>query len=193
MASEFIRWNKQKKIHGGTKMKKVLIAVDDTKGSLAVLDVFRNQVRPPEEVILVHVQKPLGKSLMGQMISDAEMATLKEMLKDTELQEELDAESKKILSYYTEQLKNDGLFKIKTVVRVGNVHEEILKVSQEEQADMLILGCSGKTSLDRLLAGNVTKDVERRSRIPVVVAKGSNLADQKVDLGDLKEVYHNVR
>lgn len=174
-------------------MKKVLIAVDDTKGSLAVLDVFRNQVRPPEEVILVHVQKPLGKSLMGQMISDAEMATLKEMLKDTELQEELDAESKKILSYYTEQLKNDGLFKIKTVVRVGNVHEEILKVSQEEQADMLILGCSGKTSLDRLLAGNVTKDVERRSRIPVVVAKGSNLADQKVDLGDLKEVYHNVR
>jgi nucleotide-binding universal stress UspA family protein len=175
------------------KMKKVLIAVDDTKGSLAVLDVFRNQVRPPQEVILVHVQKPLGKSLMGQMISDAEMSTLKEMLQDTELQEELDEKSEKILSYYTDQLKSDGLFSIKTVVRAGNVHEEILKVSQEEQADLMILGFSGKTGIDRLLSGCVTKDVERRATVPVVVAKDSNVKGQRVDLGELQEAYTNAR
>ena len=53
-------------------MKKVLIATDETKGSLAVLDVFRNQVRPPEEVILVHVQRPLGRSFIGDMVNEAE-------------------------------------------------------------------------------------------------------------------------
>ena len=76
-------------------MKKVLIAADDTHGSLAVLEVFRNQVRPPEEVILLHVQRPLGKTLMGSMIGENEMSTLKEMLKDTELQEEMDKKTVK--------------------------------------------------------------------------------------------------
>ena len=153
-------------------MKKVLVAAGETKGSLAVLDVFRNQVRPPEEVILVHVQQPLGKSLMGQMIGEAEMSTLKDVIKDTEFQEELDKKSQRILSYYEEELKNDGLFKIKTIVRTGNVHEEILKVAEEEQADMMILGCSGKSGFDKLISGCATKDVERNASIPVVVAKG---------------------
>lgn len=175
-------------------MNKVLIATDGTKGSLAVLDVFRNQVRPPQEVILVHVQRPLGKSLMGQMISENEMSILKEQVKNTELQEELDKQSEKILSYFKNELKNDGLFKISTVIRAGNVHEEILKVADEEQADMVILGCNGKTGLDRMLTGCTTKDVERRSSIPVIVAKGGGckVKDKPCvePLGGLQEVYN---
>jgi len=175
------------------KMKKVLIATDETKGSLAVLDVFRNQVRPPEEVILVHVQRPLGRSFMGDMVNEAEMDTLREMLKDTEQQEELDKLSEKILSYYKEQLKNDGLFRVKTVVRTGNVHEEILKVAEEEQVDMMILGSSGKRGLDRLLSGRVTKDLERKASIPVVVAKAGGFKTNKVPAGELQEAYNNAR
>ena len=174
-------------------MKKVLIAADDTKGSLAVLDVFRNQVRRPEEVILVHVQRPLGRSFMGDMVNEAEMTTLKEMLQDTEHQEELDKLSEKILTYYKEQLKNDGLFRIKTLIRAGNVHEEILKVAEEEQADMLILGSSGKSGLDRLFSGRVTKDVERKAGIPVVVAKAGGFKAKKQSAGELQEAYNNAR
>lgn len=174
-------------------MKKVLIAADDTKGSLAVLDVFRNQVRRPEEVILVHVQRPLGRSFMGDMVNEAEMTTLKEMLQDTEHQEEMDRKSEKILSYYKEQLKNDGLFRIKTVVRAGNVHEEILKVAEEEQADMMILGSSGKSVLDRLFSGRVTKDVERKAGIPVVVAKAGGFKAKEESAGELQEAYSNAR
>ena len=174
-------------------MKKVLIATDETKGSLAVLDVFRNQVRPPEEVILVHVQRPLGRSFIGDMVNEAEMNTLREMLQDTEQQEELDKKSEKILSYYTDQLKNDGLFRIKTLVRTGNVHEEILKVAEEEQADMLILGSSGKSGLDRLFSGRVTKDVERKAGIPVVVAKAGGFKAKKQSAGELQGAYNNAR
>ena len=152
-------------------MQRILIAVDDTKGSLGVLDIFRNQLRPPEEVILVHVQRILGRSLMGDMLGEAEMATLKEAVKETEFQEELDRKSEKVLSYYKKELENGGLFKIKTVVRAGNVTEEIIKVADEEQADLMILGCNGKVGLDRLISGCVTKDVERRTNVPVMVAK----------------------
>ena len=175
------------------KMKRILIAADDTKGSLGVLDVFRNQVRPPEEVILVHVQRILGRSLMGDMLSETEMATLKEAVKDSEFQEELDRKSEKVLAFYKKELESHGLFRIKTVVRAGNVTEEILRVAEEEKADLLILGCNGKVGLDRLISGCVTKDVERKTQIPVMVAKagGCKVKDKPCDVpAGLEEVYN---
>ena len=74
-------------------MKKVLIAVDDTKGSKAVLSVFKNLVRPPQDVWLLHVQRLEGKSLMIDMLGEAELSTLRESLKGTEYKEELDRKS----------------------------------------------------------------------------------------------------
>ena len=174
-------------------MKKILIAADDTKGSLGVLEVFRNQIRPPEEVILVYVQRILGRSLMGDMLGEAEMSTLKESIKDTEFQEELDLKAEKVLSFYKKELENGGLFKIKTVVRAGNVTDEILKVADAEQVDLMILGCNGKSGLDRLVSGCVTKYVERATDIPVMVAKGKGcgVKEKPCDApAGLKEVYN---
>jgi len=71
-------------------MKKVLIAVDGTKASKAVLATFNNSVQLPQEVILLHVQRLEGRSLMIDMLGEAEMSTLKESLKDTQHKEELD-------------------------------------------------------------------------------------------------------
>jgi nucleotide-binding universal stress UspA family protein len=179
--------------HGGKKMKKILIAADDTKGSLGVLEVFRNQVRPPEEVILVHVQRILGRSLMGDMLGEAEIATLKESLKDTEFQEELDEKAEKVLSYYKKELENGGLFKIKTVVRAGNVTDEILKVAKEEQVDLMIMGSSGKRGLNRLITGCVTKDVEKVADIPVMVAKAKGCGVKEIPCdasAGLQKVYN---
>lgn len=174
-------------------MKRILIACDETKGSLGVLEVFRNQIQRPEEVILVHVQRILGRSLMGDMLGEAEMSTLKEAVKDTDFQEELDNKSKKVLTYYKKELESDGLFNIKTVVRAGNVTEEILKVAEEEQADLMILGCNGKVGFDRLISGCVTKDVERKTQIPVMVAKagGCKVKDKPCEEpAGLEEVYN---
>jgi len=174
-------------------MKKILIAVDETKSSLGVLEVFKNQVRPPEEVILLHVQRLLGRSLMGAMLGDAEMSTLKEMVKETELQEELDNTSEKVLSYYKKELENGGLFRIKTMTRAGNVSEEILKVAEEEQVDLMIMGSNGKRGLNRLISGCVTKGVQSFTNVPVMVAKakGCNVKTNACDVpAGLEEVYN---
>ena len=175
-------------------MKKILIAADDTKGSLGVLEVFRNQLRPPEEVILVHVQRILGRSVMGNMLGEAEMSTLKEAVKETEFQEELDRKAEKVLSYYKKELENGGLSKIRTVIRAGNVTEEILKVAEEEQVDLMIMGCNGKSGMDRLITGCATRDVERRTNVPVMVAKakGCQVIEKPCDVPvvGLEAVYN---
>jgi nucleotide-binding universal stress UspA family protein len=159
-------------------MKKVLIAVDETEGSKAVLSVFRNMVRPPESVVLVHVQQLEGKSMMIDMLGDAERSTLRESLQGTEYKDALDRKSEKILNFYRKELDNGGLVNVKTVVRDGVPSEEIMKVSQEEGADLIITGYNGKTLMQRLISGSVSKDIEKNAPVPVLVAKNPTEAER---------------
>ncbi len=152
-------------------MKKILIAVDDTKGSKNVLSVFHNFVHQPAEVILLHVARLEGKSLMIDMLGDAEMSTLKEMLKGSDHKAAVDARAERILAYYEKELSLDGQSTLKTVKRDGVPSEEILKVAAEEGAEMIILGQSGKRGFDRFITGKVAQYVEQHAKVPVLVAK----------------------
>ena len=152
-------------------MKKVLIAVDDTKGSKAVLSVFKNLVRPPQEVLLLHVQRLEGKSLMIDMLGDAELSTLRESLKGTEYKEELDRRSEQILNYYKRELEDGGLISIRTMTRDGIAADEILKVAEEEKVDLIITGANENKGMLRIIAGCLPSEVERRSKVPVLVGK----------------------
>jgi len=152
-------------------MKKILIAVDDTKGSKNVLSVFQSFVHQPAEIVLLHVERLQGRSLMVDMLGDAEMSTLKEMLKGTEHKDTLDSRSQKILAYYSKELAMDGMSTLKTVTRDGIPSDEILKVAEEERADMIILGQSGRLGFDRFITGKVARDVEKNAKVPVLVAK----------------------
>ncbi|MEK7333570.1 MAG: universal stress protein [Nitrospirota bacterium] len=152
-------------------MKKVLIAVDDTKGSKAVLATFQNLVQRPEEVILLHVERLLGRSLMINTLGEADLSILKEELKDTEYKKELDRKAEKILNYYKKELEESGSFNIKTLLRDGLPAEDILKVAAEEGVELIILGYRGKEGLNRLITGSVARDVEKNSLVPVLAAK----------------------
>ncbi|MEW6108132.1 MAG: universal stress protein [Nitrospirota bacterium] len=152
-------------------MKKVLIAVDETKSSRAVLSTFYNLNKLPEKVILLHVERLEGKSLMIDMLGEAELSTLRESLKGTERKEHMDRKAEEILNYYREELKDSVVKSVKTVVRDGHPSEEILKVAEEEGVELIILGYRWKKGLNRLIAGSVAKDVEKNAKVPVLVAK----------------------
>lgn len=152
-------------------MKTVLIAVDDVRDSNAVLSVFDNLVRPPQKVVLLHVERLEGKSMMIDMLGDAEMSTLREMLQGTEHKEALDKKAEAVLSHYRKAIEDGGLVTVKTVIRDGIPSEEIQKVAEEEDADLIIMGCSVKKGLDRLITGCVSKNVERTAGVPVLLAK----------------------
>lgn len=152
-------------------MKKVLVAVDDTKASESVVSVFDNLVRPPEELILLHVERLEGRSLMVDMLGEAELSTLKESLQGTEYKEELDRKAEKILNHYKKKFENGGLVSIKTMIREGIPSEEIARVAEEENVELVIIGCNGEKGLNRLITGCLSKDVEKSLRVPVIVAK----------------------
>ncbi|TAL27011.1 MAG: universal stress protein [Nitrospirae bacterium] len=159
-------------------MKKVLIAVDDTKGSKAVLAAFQNLVQRPEEVILLHVERLLGRSLMINTLGEADLAILREELKDTEYKKELDRKAEKILNYYKKEIEGVGLFSIKNLIKDGIPSEEILKTAEEEKVELILLGCSRKEGLNRLITGSVAQDVEKNAKVPVLTAKRPVLCEE---------------
>ena len=152
-------------------MKKVLLAVDDTKGSKSALRIFIDlfaRMRP-EKVILLHVQQFSGKSVLHNRISDTDISALLEALKGTEIQEMLDRKSREILEYYKKSLEESGVTEIQTSVRSGHPAEEILKAADEENAELIILGSKGERR--SILLGSVSREVAERAKVPVLIGR----------------------
>ena len=105
------------------------------------------------------------------MLGDAEMSTLKEMLTGTEYKDALDKRAERILTFYSKELSLNGLSTVKLVRRDGIPSDEILKVAEEEGAELIILGQSGKRGIDRFITGTVAEYVEKHAKAPVLVAK----------------------
>ena len=154
-------------------MKSVLIAVDDTKSSqAAVLECTGNLCGSlkPESVTLIYVEKFAGRSLMDEMLGEAEMSTLREVLEGTEYKEQLDKKANTILDSYAVKIKESGMSNVNRIIRTGHPAEEILKVAKETNADMIIVGSRGKRS-DAILMGSVSREVANYAEVPVLIVK----------------------
>jgi len=153
-------------------MKKILIAVDDTKGTKKAFSACSNvcSCMRPESIVLTYVEKFEGKSLIDEMLGDAELKTLEDVLKGTDYQEALDKKAQAILDYYKNALENKGITGVKTVIRKGHPAEEILKTAKKENADMIIIGSRGKRT-SHLFMGSVSREVANNSEVPVLLVK----------------------
>jgi len=154
-------------------MKRVLIAVDDTKGTRKAFDMCTKACKcmQPESIALVYVEKLEGRSLMDdQLLSVSEMKTLTEALEGTEYQEALDKRANAIVEYYKKVLEDGGLTGVKTVVRKGHPAEEILAAAKEEGSDLIIVGSRGSRTT-HLFMGRVSREVDNTADVTVMIVK----------------------
>jgi nucleotide-binding universal stress UspA family protein len=71
-----------------------------------------------------------------------------------------------------EQLKApDPKVRVEHVLVKGDPTSEILRVAQENKADVIVMGTHGRTGLGRLLMGSVAEQVVRKAPCPVVTVK----------------------
>ena len=154
-------------------MKKILIAVDDTKGTqnaFSACTIFCSCMRP-ESIILVYVEKLEGRSLMDdQLLSVSEMETLKEVLEGTEYQEALDKRANAIVDYYKKALEDKGLTGVRAIIKKGHPAEEILNTAKEEKVDLIIVGARGRRT-SHLFMGSVSREVANTAEVPVLIVK----------------------
>jgi len=152
-------------------MNKVLIAVDDTKSSIAAVNDFCNifPANPPE-VVLLYVEKIGGWSFMSEFMGDPELSTVKNSLQGTEYQEMLDKKAKTILEYHEKNLKEKGVTNIKRIAGEGIPSDEILNTAKDEGVDLIVIGSRGKR-LSTMFLGSVSREVANRAEIPVLIAR----------------------
>ncbi|MDX2433844.1 MAG: universal stress protein [Desulfobacterales bacterium] len=153
-------------------MNKILIAVDDTKSSKEIFAKCTQicKCMAPEEIILLYVEKFAGRSLMDEMLGDAELSTLRDVIQGTEFQEAMDEKAEKILGFYKSALEERSpVPNVRTMVKSGIPAEEIVQTAKDEDASMIIIGSRGKRS--RLFMGSVSREVANTAECPVMIVK----------------------
>ena len=84
------------------------------------------------------------------------------------------------LSGVTERLRNKGL-KVQPEVVAGNPAEEILHKSEAGRADLIVMASHGRSGLQRLWLGSVAMKVVHAARVPVLLLRASEVAEETAD------------
>ena len=88
---------------------------------------------------------------------------------------EIRTEGKQILDDFKQELEDSqckGICKnvgLETQIKEGKPSKEILKVVEEENIDLVIMGGSGRHGLDRFVLGSVTERVVREAKTLVLI------------------------
>ena len=155
-------------------MEKILIAVDDTKSSKEIFSKCTQicKCMAPESIILLYVEKFAGRSLMDEMLGEAEMSTLREVLEGTEYKEAMDQKADGILNHYKDALQaNSPGPNVETLVRAGHPAEMIIETAQAEDVSMILIGSKGKRASTGFLMGSVSREVANNADRPVLIVK----------------------
>jgi nucleotide-binding universal stress UspA family protein len=136
-------------------VKKILIAIDD--GPIS------------EKVALNGFQ--LGQQLNADIalisITDTALMRNADDVTQDEMENMAKSELRKNQQMLIDKVFKD--FKVSTFVEDGKPYEMILKVADEWEADLIVLGTHGRTGLKHLLVGSVAEKVMRHSAKPLVI------------------------
>ncbi|AVB75817.1 nucleotide-binding universal stress UspA family protein [Methanococcus maripaludis] len=88
------------------------------------------------------------------------------------MKEVLEKEGHTALRTLTDIAREKGV-EIKTEILEGTPSKEIVEYAEAKNADLIVMGTTGKTGLDKLLLGSVAERVLKKSHCPVLLVKSS--------------------
>ncbi|MFH1736741.1 MAG: universal stress protein [Actinomycetota bacterium] len=130
--------------------KTILFPTDFSEYSLKTLEyVWGLKAAGVERVILVNILEAVDEYPIALARKRRTLEALKE-------QEEI--------------LSNHGL-QTESRVELGKPYREILRIAEEEEVSMIVIGCHGKGLLDEVVIGSVSDRVTREATVPVMLVK----------------------
>ena len=139
---------------------KILLAADGSDDSKLALDMATNMaggLGAELHVIYVAIISPW---VLGGKLSDTEYDRLK-------------YEQQGFLNDIVSQIEEMGGEVTEAHFRVGQrADDEIIRLGEELDVDMIVVGSKGRSTLKRALMGNDAESIVRYSRHPVLVVRG---------------------
>jgi nucleotide-binding universal stress UspA family protein len=87
------------------------------------------------------------------------------------------AERREMLEHFMEKSSFDRK-KIRTIFKVGNPTDELLKLIVKENIDMIVMGVKGRSDIEHVLVGSVAEKLFRRSPVPVISFRDEKSAER---------------
>ena len=142
--------------------ERTLVPVDGSELSLKAIEHACTE-HPEAEITVVHVlESPTSgvyESLTGGSSGDFEDSERQRRIEVEELLEEVTA------------LADEQGISIATETLTGNVANAILTYGEETDTDRIVIGRSGRSSIERTLLGSVTESVSDNAKIPVTIVR----------------------
>ncbi|MGB9635801.1 MAG: universal stress protein [Thermoplasmata archaeon] len=140
-------------------VKNILIATDGSEGMSAVY------------TLALDLAKNLGAKLFGVYVVDfTPFAGMPEDEIIVQTKTKLYDIGWNVLNQLKRRALENGL-EIDVILEEGAPAERILKVAKKLEVDMIILGTTGRSALDKILLGSVADYVIKNARCPVLAVR----------------------
>ncbi len=142
-------------------MKKIMIATDGSMPGRQAAEVGINLAKlAGAEVMAVYV---VDMARLAQLPGYISVPGIKERLLEL-----MGTEGERATAEVEDMAKEAGVACCRRVAG-GNPADEIIKISQELGADLLVMGSIGRSGLSKILLGSVAEKVVRHSKVPVLL------------------------
>ena len=124
-------------------------------------------------ILLSHSLVVLGINVVDSVyltgLPEEDLITKSEMILEEE-SKKVTSRVESIIKEIEEEKGSEGKdIKITTKTIEGNAADVILKISESDDIDLIVIASSGKHMLDRFLLGSVTEKTVRHTKVPILV------------------------
>jgi len=153
-------------------IKKIMVALDFTSHSKGTFDYAVKIAKN------LNAQLVVASIINSRDISAVEMVASMGYEVDSEhYVEGVKAERKNLLKNFIEDSHVDREH-VRTIFKVGNPTNELLKLIVKENVDMIIMGVRGRTDIEHIFVGSVAEKLFRRSPVPVLSHRDEKSAER---------------
>jgi nucleotide-binding universal stress UspA family protein len=138
---------------------RILVAIDESPQAQAALELAAGLAGEQQAVLM----------LLTVTNSVAVFSAPPDLVVDPRLDDLLGDEARALLDVAAQTAQEHGA-QVRTMLREGNVVDEILATIDEEHADLVVLGTHGRKGIARFLEGSIAEGVLRATTIPVLIA-----------------------
>ncbi len=144
---------------------KILVGADGSEKSMKAVDYAASlALKNDGEVLLVHVVA------MDPRIPPSIWVTPEIEARDRKFIEDLRKTAENMLNDIATRLREMGV-NVKTRIEFGDPAEQILKIADEENVDMIVVGVRGISRWKKILMGSVSEKVANEAKVPVMIVR----------------------
>jgi nucleotide-binding universal stress UspA family protein len=131
----------------------ILVAYNDSSQAKKALFHARNMMEEDDSLIIGWVIPQLKDKMYSKFESDTKVS-----------------EARSILKEVVEELKTENI-SAKSIVKKGEVAENILEIASEYNCKLIVLGYKGVSKIGRFTLGSIVDKVSRLADRPVLIIK----------------------